>query len=125
MIEILPDLPSGVSGFALRGHVTGDDYRGTLTPLLEELIDSAQPIRLVVVIGDDFDRFEAGALWEDTKFGMGEGIAHHSSWKRMALVSDADWVRHSISLLGWMVPGDVKVFALTGLDDAKAWAAAD
>jgi hypothetical protein len=37
------------------------------------------------------------------------------------MVSDVDWVRHTIGLLGWLVPGEIEMFPLAQLDDAKAW----
>ena len=123
MIEPLSDLPDGVIGFRFSGHVSKDEYRSVLLPLLEEHIDSGDKIRLAVLIDNDFDRFEAGALWEDMKFGFGSGLTHLSSWERMALVSDADWVHHAIALFGWLVPGEVKVFPLAQLNAAKQWLA--
>jgi hypothetical protein len=122
MIEPLTDLPDDVIGLRFSGHVTKDDYRNAILPPLKERIDRGEKVRLVVVIDKDFDRFEAGALWEDLRFGLGTGLRHLSSWERMALVSDADWVRHSISLLGWLVPGEVRVFPVDQLDAATQWA---
>jgi SpoIIAA-like len=51
------------------------------------------------------------------------GLTHLSKWECTALVSDADWARHAISLFGWLVPGDVRVFPLAELEEAKAWLA--
>ncbi|HEY1279399.1 MAG TPA: STAS/SEC14 domain-containing protein [Acidimicrobiales bacterium] len=123
MIEPLSDLPDGVIGFRFSGHVSKDEYRTALLPPMKERIDRGDKVRLAIVIDNDFDRFEAGAMWEDMKFGFGSGLTHLSSWERMALVSDADWVRHAITLFGWLVPGDVKVFPLDQLATAKAWLA--
>jgi hypothetical protein len=78
---------------------------------------------LAIAIDADFDRFEAGAVWEDLKFGFGPGLAHHSAFERMAMVSDADLVRHAIGLFGWLVPGDVRVFPLSELGGARTWLA--
>jgi hypothetical protein len=121
VIEALDGLADGVLGFRFSGHVSGDEYTTTLLPPLKDAIDRKAKIRLAVVIDDDFDRFEAGAMWDDMKFGLGSGLAHLSAWERMALVSDADWVRHAITLFGWLVPGEVRVFPLAQLDDAKTW----
>jgi hypothetical protein len=121
VIDVLPDFPEPLLGFRFSGHVTRDEYTQTLLPPLKEQIARGAKIRLAVVIDDDFDQFEAGALWEDLKFGFGSGLAHLSAWERMALVSDAKWVHHAISLFGWLVPGDVRVLPLAQLDDAKAW----
>ena len=123
MIEPLSDLPDGVVGFRFSGHVSKDEYRSVLLPALKGRLDKGDKVRLAVVIDDDFDRFEAGALWEDMRFGLGSGITHLSSWERMALVSDADWVRHAITLLGWLVPGEVRVLPLDQLEAAKEWLA--
>jgi len=75
------------------------------------------------VIDADFDRFEAGAIWEDLKFGLASGLAHLSKWERTALVSDADWARHAVGLLGWMMPGELRVFPLAEQADAVVWLA--
>jgi SpoIIAA-like len=123
MIEPLRDLATGVIGFRFSGHVSKDEYRHVLLPALKERLDKGDKVRLAVVIDNDFDRFEGGALWEDMRFGFGSGLTHLSAWERMALVSDADWVRHAITLLGWLVPGEVKVFPLDQLDAAKEWLA--
>jgi SpoIIAA-like len=123
MIEALPELPDGVIGFRFSGHVQKDEYRRVLLPPLQTHLDNGEKIRLAIVIDNDFDRFDAGAMWEDLKFGFGSGVRHPSLWERMALVSDADWVRHSIALFGWLVPGDVRVFPLDQQDAATAWLA--
>jgi hypothetical protein len=41
----------------------------------------------------------------------------------MALVTDVDWMRHGTDWFGWMVPGEVKHFALAERAAAIAWAA--
>jgi stage II sporulation SpoAA-like protein len=43
---------------------------------------------------------------------------------RPAIVGDADWLRHAIHGLGWLMPGEVKIFGLGELDDAKVWVTA-
>jgi hypothetical protein len=121
MIEPLTDVPDGMIGFRLSGHVKRDEYERVLLPAMQERLDDDEKIRLLIVIDAGFDRFDAGAMWEDLKFGFGSGLRHLSLWERMALVSDADWVRRSIALFGWIVPGDVRVFPLDQLDEAKGW----
>jgi len=69
------------------------------------------------MLGSAFPNYTAGAAWEDTKLGLGR----IRSWERIAIVSDADWLRRAIHGLGWMMPGDVKVYGMDELDDARAW----
>lgn len=118
MLEPLDDLPEGVIGFEAVGEIHSTDYKETLRPALDRGAASGG-IRLVYVIGDRFDSYSSGASWQDSKLAF----EHHGSWKRTALVSDLDWVRHVASLFGWMVPGDFRLFPLAERESAIAWAA--
>jgi hypothetical protein len=42
----------------------------------------------------------------------------------MAVVTDVDWLRQSMQMLGWMTPGEARLFGLDELDQAKDWVAA-
>jgi hypothetical protein len=74
------------------------------------------------------DRFEPGWLGEtarrDVKTGLGLGIGHHSAWKRSAIVTDVDWVGKAYRMFAWMTPGEVKVYRLDQIEEAKNWVAA-
>ncbi len=37
---------------------------------------------------------------------------------------DLGWVRRTMELLGWIAPGDLKLFTHEQLEEAKAWVAA-
>ena len=73
----------------------------------------------IVLVFDDWPGMSGGAVWEDMKMG----IERFTKWKRIALVTDVEWMRHATSLFGWMTPGDVKTFTLAQRDAAIAWAA--
>jgi hypothetical protein len=60
---------------------------------------------------------------EDMKTGFKALIRDHSAWKRFALVTDVDWIATAFRLFTWMTPGEVKIFGLDGIDEAKAWVA--
>jgi hypothetical protein len=49
------------------------------------------------------------------------GLGHLSAWKRTALVTDVGWIRRAVELLGWMTPGELRLFSHEELDEAKAW----
>ncbi len=51
------------------------------------------------------------------------GGSELKAWEKVAVVSDKDWLKHTVKAFAWMIPGDVRVFGLDQLDDAKAWAA--
>lgn len=120
MIEPLENLPTGVIGFRAVGTVEPDDYKQVLDPAIDAAADGG--VRLVYVIGDDFDRYSLGALWQDTKLGATHGL---KTWKRVAFVTNHDWLAHAVKIFAPISPGEVKVFGLEQQDAAVAWAAAD
>lgn len=113
MIRVLDGMPPGTVGFEAVGKVTADDYRDVLAPVVKD----QEELRLLYVLGHEFDAYAPGAAWEDVKLWFG----HLRSWKRIAIVSDADWIEHSMRTLGWMVPGDIKVFETDEVQEAKRW----
>lgn len=121
MIEELPDVPEGVTGIRVSGRISGEELRA-FEPTMERLGKSGE-IRIVEVIAPDYEGFGPGGLAGDLKLGFGALLHHHSAFKRIAVVSDKDWVRHTLHALAWMVPGELALFTLDELDKAKEWAA--
>jgi hypothetical protein len=121
MIEILPDMPEGVTGIRVSGRLLGDDLR-EFKPAMEEMLNSGE-IRIVEVIASDYEGFGPGGLVEDLKLGFGALFQHHSAFKRIAVVSDKEWVAHMLHALAWMVPGELAMYGLDELQRAKEWAA--
>jgi len=117
MIEELDGMPDGVIGFEASGTLRAEDYRDILLPSLDRA-SKLGDVRLVVVI-QEFKGISGGAIWEDLKIGF----SHIRKWKRIALVTDIEWMSYLTSLFGWMTPGETKVFGLAERDDAVAWAA--
>ena len=120
MIEKIEEMPPGTYGFRATGHVTGDEYRDVLLPAMRAAAETGE-IRLLFAIGPGFERFEPGALMQDTKVGVTLGIGHHSAWKRCAVATDSDWIIKAFHMFAWMAPGEVRTFELGELDQAKAW----
>jgi hypothetical protein len=112
--------PEGVVAIRAVGQVDGSDYEQVLAPAVDEALERRGEVRLVYVLGPDFDGYTLGAGWEDAKLGLG----HWTKWTRLAIVTDNDALRRAIAMLGWMLPGEVKVFDPDEQDDAVAWAAA-
>jgi SpoIIAA-like len=123
MVEALTDLPPGALGFRLAGRLRRADYTDVLLPTLRALVERGERLRLLVVIDPSFDGLEAGALMQELKADLDLGLRHRSAWERIAVASDAEWVRRSVAVLGWIVPGEIRVFALGELEPAKAWVA--
>jgi hypothetical protein len=119
MLKVLDNLPSNVIGVEASGKVTDDDYEKVLVPAVRSVLDAHGRLRLIYVLGDDFDGWSLGAMWEDAKLGL----RSPSSWEKVAIVSDSDGVKHMVKAFGWMMPGEVGIFGLSELAWATAWAA--
>jgi hypothetical protein len=122
VIERLENMPEGTIGFRATGRMTREEYHDVLLPPMRAAAEAGE-VRMVFAIGPGFEKFEAGALAEDTKTGVTLGLGHLRSWKRTAVVTDVDWIEKALHMFGWLTPGEVKLYPLDGLEDAKSWVA--
>jgi hypothetical protein len=122
VIEPLEGMLPGTIGFRGTGHVTRDEYRDVLLPAMREAAEAGE-VRMLFVIGPGFEKFEIGALAEDTKTGLTLGLGHLSSWKRTAIATDVEWIAKASHMFAWMAPGELNVYPLDQLEEAKAWVA--
>ncbi len=117
MIKKLDGLPDGVTGFEIEGKVRVEDYRDVVLPALHQAAQAGE-VRFMIVI-PEFHGMTASALWQDLEVG----IEQFRTWKRIAVITDIDWIHHLTSLFGWMTPGQVQVFASKDRERALAWVA--
>ncbi|HEY2565743.1 MAG TPA: STAS/SEC14 domain-containing protein [Acidimicrobiales bacterium] len=115
MIKELSDMPSGVIGFEVAGKIQAEDYRDVVLPAIERAAKAGE-VRFLLVIRE-FQGMSGGALWQDLKVG----VEHLRAWKRIALVTDIEWMTHMTALFGWMTPGQVKTFPMADIDEAIQW----
>jgi SpoIIAA-like len=80
-----------------------------MEPAVEAMVADKGELRFVYVLGDEFDGYTAGARLEDIKLGLGHAF---TKWKRIAVVTNHDWLRNVVGLFGWMVPGEIKTFPI-------------
>ena len=123
MIEPIPDMPPGTLGFRATGRVTREDYADRFLPPVQAKVDSGEGIRMVYQVGPGFEKFDAGALLEDAKTGWELGILHPKAWKRLALVTDVNWMSQATHAFAWMMPGEIKIYGLEEVDEARDWVA--
>lgn len=117
MLERISDLPDSVVGIRASGEVTGDDYRNVLIPAVEAALEGDKQLRLLYLIEDDVSGFSAGAAWQDTKVGLG----HYSRWDKVAVVTNREWLRHSVDIFGYLIPGEIKAFTVADEAEARRW----
>jgi hypothetical protein len=122
MIDAIGGLPPGVLGFKASGKISGDEYQEMMKPIYE-LLEKGGPVNLLFVVDDDFSGLDLEALWQDMKAAGSVGLKHRGAWRRMALLTNKDWIRHGAAAFGWLAPGELRVLDLDKQADAVTWLA--
>ena len=118
-MQLLDGLPDNVVGVRAIGEVEDDDYDEVLEPAIEDALTRHDKIRVMYVLGEEFTKYDADAMWEDTKLGL----KTFNSYEKLGVVTDAAWCRRAGKAFGWLIPGEVKVFHEGELDAAREWIA--
>jgi len=117
MIELLDGMPDNVVAFEAVGEVTAEDYKQTLDPAIKAALATRDKIRILYVLADRFTGYSGPAMLDDAVIGT----EHWRHFERIGVVTDTEWVRHTVHAFSWMLPGRIKVFADTERDAALAW----
>lgn len=117
----LEGLPEDVIAFRAEGTIEREDYEKTLIPTIERKLDTNKKIKLLLWFGDEFKGYSAGAMWDDAWFGT----KHLADFSKIAVVSDVNWLRHSVKLFAPLIPAQIQLFANADIDAAKVWISED
>ena len=120
MIEQLKTFPENVLAFVCKERVTKADYDSVLIPAVIAALKGEGKVRLYYETAGDFVGIDPGAIWEDFKVG----IEHLSRWERVAVVTDVEWIKQTMRLFGFLMPGAMKSFPSSEVDKARAWISA-
>ena len=121
MLREMTDLAAGTIGFEAVGEVEDDDWERVVEPVLRREIAEGRKVRLLYLLGARTREVEGDAMKADTGFRA----RHASSFERVAVVSDEDWMRPALRALSFLMPGKAKGFRVAELADAKAWLSAE
>ncbi len=121
MIEKLETFPDNVLAFVCTGRVTKADYEMILVPAVLDALKAHGKLRLYYEIAPDFTGIDHAAMWEDIKVGM----EHFNRWERIAVVTDVEWIKHTIRAFSFLMPASVKIFSITDAAQARSWATAN
>jgi hypothetical protein len=121
MLRRIREMPAGTFGFEAVGEVEDDDWEDTVEPVLRQEIADGRKLRLLYLLGPESREVEGDAMGADAEFRA----RHASSFERVAVVSDEDWMRPALRALSFLLPGKAKGFPVHELDAAKAWLAAE
>ena len=120
MMRIDQTAPPGVVIAEGVGEITADDYKDSLIPAIEEASAGDAKLRLLLVLGPEFEGYEGGGALEDAKLGM----QHWTSFERIGLVTDHEAYATLARALGFLMPGEVRTFPTADLSQARDWVGA-
>ena len=121
MLRRMPDMPAGTIGFEAIGEVEDDDWEHVVEPVLRAEIADGRKVRLLYLLGRRTREVEGDAVRADAGFRA----RHASSYERVAVVSDEDWMRPALSTLSFLLPGKAKGFPVHEITAAKTWLTED
>jgi hypothetical protein len=116
VLQLMQPMTNNLVLLSAGGTVTAEDYENVLIPAIEETLRTHDKVRVLFQVDPDTS-FTAGAVWDDTKFGL----SHFFSFEKFALVSDTEWINNTVKVLGFMMPCPVKLFSQAELGKAKEW----
>lgn len=119
MITRIENLPADIIGYRYDGEVTATDYETVLFPAVEAAVQQNKELKVLCLLGEEFKGFDLSALKDDAALGF----HYFKNWKKIAFVSDKDWLNHVVKAFGFLMPGKVRTFKTADFEEAKNWLA--
>jgi len=114
-IEIKREAGDNIIEARITGKLTAEDYEN-FVPEIESAIKDHGKVRILLEL-IDFHGWNAGALWEDTKFA----VKHFNDIERLAIVGDRQWEKGMAAFCKPFTTAKVRYFDVTDLDKARQW----
>ncbi len=117
MIKPIENLPDNIIGFRYEGEVTNEDYKTVLYPVVEAALKKTKELKMLLEITESFAKFTLHAAWDDAAIGF----KYFRDWKKIAFLSDKEWLNHTIKALSFLTPGQSRTFATNQMEEAISW----
>lgn len=119
MIEQMKELPANVVGFRATGIITKEEFDTILIPAVDKVADATGTINYLFVLDSDVSNMTAGAWYDDMKVGL----KHLLEWRKIAIASDQEGVNNVTDIAKHLMPGEVRSFVLSEVEEAIGWLA--
>jgi SpoIIAA-like len=117
MIEVMSESQGNMIGVKISGKITAREYEEVIIPRVEAILQEYGQARFMYVLDEGFQGAEAGAMWDDTKFGL----KHRHDFEKLALVGGAKWMEWLTKMCAKFISGETKTFPLERLPEAWDW----
>jgi hypothetical protein len=112
-------LDHNVISMTISGKLDVEDY-DSFAPELEKFIKEHENVRMLIQL-EDFKGWTAGALWEDSKFG----IRNFNGIERIAIVGDKSWENGMVVFARVFTKADIRCFDSGDLQAGLKWVTED
>jgi hypothetical protein len=117
MIEVMPESQGNVAGVKVSGKITAKEYEDVVITRLDAIIKEHGKARFLWLLDENFQGADAGAIWDDTKFGL----KHRNDFEKLALVGGPAWMEWLTKLAAKIISGQTKTFSREQLQEAWDW----
>jgi len=118
-IELKEERGGKLLEFRVSGKLTTEDYERFI-PVVERLIQQHGKIDILFEMFD-MTGWEAGAMWEDTKFAF----RHFSDLGRLAVVGEKKWQEWMTVVCRPFTKAEIRYFDHSDARAARAWLETD
>lgn len=102
----------------IAGKISREDLTSTLAAI-EEPVQEWDKINILKRV-DSFKGMEWGALVDDIKFAL-QNAKHYKKIKKVALVSDKDWIETIAKMTKGLIAAEFKIFDAEDIEEAREW----
>jgi SpoIIAA-like len=117
MIEIMKDVPPGITAVRAVGTLTRDEYDAVVVPMLDEAVRTGRRIRCLCQVDSTYRGLTPSAAWEDLRLGL-RGLR---LFEACAVVSDIAWIRQWTRAASFFMPCPVQLFGEQEREQAIKW----
>ncbi len=114
MVEVLPESKGNILLLRAKGKLTHQDYKDVIVPRLEAMICDHAKVRFLL---EDFDGWQAAALWEDARVAW----THRNDFEKIGLIGGPRWVAWGLKLAALVMRGKIRTFSARERSKALSW----
>jgi SpoIIAA-like len=117
MIEFMQQSSGNILGIRASGKITDADYKLTLIPRLESLLNQHGKLRVLFFMDEKFDGWDLRAAWDNTSLDF----RHRADFDRIAMVGASALEECCARLAGFLIKGEIRTFRQDQLAQAWEW----
>lgn len=117
MITLIKNIPDDIIGFSYDDEVTAADYETVVFPRVEAAEKKNKDLKVLLRLSENFTGFNLGAMKDDLEIGL----KYFRDWKKIAFVSDKEWMNHTVKAFGFLMPAKVRTFENKEMNEAIKW----